>query len=125
MRRRPDLLLRFRLAHNAGCTVAEFNRRCSSREFTYWKAYYKLEPRGEQRFDLGIAQLAALVANMLQRGKRRKRFKVSDFVPNWDPVKRRNTPKMVLAKFALLAKAGYGKLTIHKGGQFDGNNRES
>lgn len=50
-------MLWFRLASLWGCTVAEAQERCTSREFGEWKAFYRLEPFGEERADWRIALL--------------------------------------------------------------------
>lgn len=44
-----------------------------------WQAYEQLEPFGEERADLRIAQLCALVANRT-RAKGERAFKVQDFM---------------------------------------------
>ena len=45
-----------------------------------WIEYARLEPFGEDRADLRIAQLAALVANAWLRKKGSRRYKVDDFM---------------------------------------------
>ena len=52
-------------------TVKEAQRRINSDEFGWWMAYDRIEPFGEERADLRIAQLCALIAN-INRSKKCK-----------------------------------------------------
>jgi len=56
--------------------VREAQKRCDSREFAEWQVEYQDRPWGEDRDDLRIAQLCALVA----RGLGDKKAKVSDWM---------------------------------------------
>jgi len=48
-------------------------------------AYYRLEPFGEERADVRSAIVAAVIANANRDAKKRKRpFKISDFIPQFD-----------------------------------------
>ena len=49
-----------------------------AREFAEWRAYYRLEPWGEDRGDLRTAILAWLLAPTLLRGPRQ--WRVKDFL---------------------------------------------
>ena len=58
----------------------------SSREFTEWLAYARLEPFGPEADDQRMAQLMALIANVSQDPKRRKvPFTPDDFMPRRGP----------------------------------------
>jgi len=58
----------------------------SSREFTEWLAYYRLEPFGADADDRRMAQLMALIANVNRDPKRRKQpWTPEDFLPNRAP----------------------------------------
>lgn len=50
-----------------------------ARLFNEWLAYYRVEPFGEERADLRIAQLTAVTANA-HRKKSAKPFKIQDFL---------------------------------------------
>lgn len=49
-----------------------------------WIEYAEMEPFGEERADLRIAQLAALFANAWLRKKGGKRYKIKDFMFEFD-----------------------------------------
>jgi hypothetical protein len=51
----------------------------SSREFAEWQAFFKTQPFGHERFDLGFAVVAATVANSAPREKP-SHFTVEDFL---------------------------------------------
>lgn len=58
----------------------------SSREFTEWLAYSRLEPFGPEADDQRIAQLMALIANVNRDPKRRKTpWTPEDFLPRRGP----------------------------------------
>jgi hypothetical protein len=53
----------------------------SSREFTEWLAYARLEPFGSEADDHRMAQLLALIANVNRDPRRRKRpYRPEDFL---------------------------------------------
>ncbi len=61
----------------------------SATELTQWMAYAAIEPFGERRADLRIAQLCALIANVNRDRKRRpKPFSIEDFLLFREPVER-------------------------------------
>ena len=67
-----------------GATVAELQRRMSSREFTEWAVYYELEPFGEERADLRAGIVASTVANTARDPKKRhKAFEPKEFMPQF------------------------------------------
>jgi hypothetical protein len=56
----------------------------SAMEYRQWQAYYGVEPFGSDRLDVGLAIVAATVANCAPfRKKGAKRAKVEDFIPEW------------------------------------------
>ena len=58
----------------------------SSREFTEWLAYSRLEPFGPEADDHRMAQLLALTANVNRDPKRRKTpWTPDDFLPQRGP----------------------------------------
>jgi len=59
--------------------VCEAQERIDSYEFSEWCAYFSLEPFGEERGDIRIAQLCALVANAV--GVKGRKSKPEDFMP--------------------------------------------
>lgn len=59
-------------------SVRRAQREINTPEFIEWMAYDRISPFGEERADWRLAQLTAIVANIL-RG-RGKRAKVSDFI---------------------------------------------
>ena len=58
----------------------------SSREFTEWLAYARLEPFGSEADDQRMAQLLALIANVNRDPARRRRpYTPEDFLPQRGP----------------------------------------
>ena len=58
----------------------------SSREFTEWLAYARLEPFGSEADDHRMAQLLALIANVNRDPARRRRpYAPADFLPQRGP----------------------------------------
>ena len=65
--------------------VAELLARTSSRELSEWMAFDAIEPLGDRRLDVLLASFMALFANANRDPKKRRRaFKVEDFLPQWD-----------------------------------------
>jgi hypothetical protein len=61
----------------------------SSREFSEWQAYFRLEPFGEDRADIRAALVASVVANVNRNPKKRpKAFAVKDFLLKFDQEQR-------------------------------------
>lgn len=56
----------------------------SSREFAEWGEFAKLEPFGEVRADVRSAMICKVIADV-NRGKGVKPYKVSDFMPRFEP----------------------------------------
>lgn len=80
-----------------GCPVREAQTRCTHAEFLEWCAFYSIQPWGEERADLRIAQLCSIVANVA-KGKKGRPFKPSEFMPRFGPARQN-------------AKAGFAALT--------------
>jgi hypothetical protein len=71
-------------------TVQELLARVSSRELSEWRAYFMLEPFGEERADMRAAIVASTVANTARDPKRRRRpFQASEFMPRFEWKKER------------------------------------
>lgn len=71
----------FRLALAFGVPVGELSERMTSAEFTYWCAFYQLEPFGCEVDDFRSAMVATVTANAAGGKKGGKPFKVSEFMP--------------------------------------------
>ena len=70
--------------------------RCNSRQYSEWRAYYEVEPWGEERADLRSAIIACTIANV-HRAKGRT-FAPSDFMPEFNkPIKERQTQAEMIA----------------------------
>jgi hypothetical protein len=69
--------------------VGELLSRMSSRELTEWEAFTRVEPIGEEREDIRIAILSALIANTSRDIKKKPDpFSPVDFIIDyWEPVK--------------------------------------
>ena len=59
--------------------MRELLGRLDSREFAEWMAFYRMDPWGEERADVRMAQLCAMYANV-NKGKRGKQYKIEDFM---------------------------------------------
>jgi hypothetical protein len=57
-------------------TVKELLERMDSRELTEWRAYYNIDPWGEERADLRQAQTSAIMASAFDK----KQWQVKDFM---------------------------------------------
>lgn len=68
--------------------------RCSPAELTEWKALYNLDPWGEERADLRVGMLTAMVGNALKRKGGRK-LRPQDFMLS-DRRGRKQTPQQML-----------------------------
>ncbi len=75
-------------------TVGELLNRANSRELTEWRAYYSLEPFGEERADLRAGIIAATIAN-IYRDKNTKAYKPVDFIPQFDKPKQQDWQSML------------------------------
>lgn len=71
----------FRLAAQFGRPVGELMESMSSAEFTYWLAFYSMEPFGYDIETWRAGMLAAATANTAGTKKGGKPFVPSDFIP--------------------------------------------
>ena len=86
----------FRLALALGMTVGELSNRMSSHELQEWIAYSLIEPFGEWRADLRAGIVASTIANV-NRGKGRRAYKATDFMPFERPQRKAQTPEEMKA----------------------------
>jgi hypothetical protein len=83
-----------------GCTVAELDERISFKELLEWNAFERLTGTldSRARADHHAALVASTIANA-NRGKRGRKFKMSDFMIKWDvtdPKSREQSPEQML-----------------------------
>lgn len=71
----------FRLASQLGSTVGELQERMSSEEFTYWLAYFGMEPWGYDIETWRMAMISATTANAAGPKKGGKPWRPADFIP--------------------------------------------
>lgn len=101
-----------------GKSLKECQRDVDSREFAYWKAWYRIEPFGEERADYRSAIIACTIANA-HRQKGRSAFKIDDFMPKFgDAATRQEDPKVLQAKMFQYAKQ-WNAYYESKGGKVD------
>lgn len=55
----------------------------SARELDEWVAFFELEPFGDTRGDIQMAQLCTLVAN-IARDRRQRAYRIKDFLLRWE-----------------------------------------
>ena len=75
-----------------------------SAEFSEWMAYYRMDPRGEERADLRAGIVAATVANAA-RGRKSRTFKPKDFMPDFEKAAEASDWLTQKAKFKAFARA--------------------
>lgn len=68
----------------------------TSAQFAEWMAYSRLEPWGEERDDLRTGIVASTMAN-INRGKSRKPYKPTDFMPSFEPISEEELAARMLA----------------------------
>ena len=90
-----------RLASHLKMTVREAQDRIDAREYALWRAYYEIEPFGEERADLRAAIIAMTIANVF-RGRGRS-YKAEDFMPDFDRRVRRQTNEQMWAILCVVA----------------------
>lgn len=71
----------FRLAAQFGKPVGELIEQMSSHEFTYWIAYYSMEPFGYEIESWRAGMQAAATANTAGTKKGGQKFTPADFIP--------------------------------------------
>lgn len=70
----------------------------SSAQLAEWMAYEQIEPWGESRADLRLGIMASTVANIF-RGKDKKRaYKLTDFMPSFEPYDEERERARILEK---------------------------
>jgi hypothetical protein len=58
-------------------------RNLTAKQFFEWEAFDSMDPIGDERFDLLIASVVAMIANV-NRGKDQKAFTLQDATLKWD-----------------------------------------
>jgi hypothetical protein len=78
-------------------TVADLDNRLSSSELAEWIAFERITgPLGRRRNDIQAATIAATIANS-NRGKKGKKFKMSDFLIPYGEEERKSPDQMLAA----------------------------
>jgi hypothetical protein len=97
----PERLFQFRLALALGYAHPDIlMRQLSVDEYDEWKAYYMIEPFGEEAAYFRNGQLACAIINP-QLKKGRTPFKPSDFMPQIEKLKRKLMEPVQVAKIHL------------------------
>ena len=95
----------FRLSLTLGKTVNELEHTLGSGELSEWKAYYSIEPFGQERDNWNTAMVAATVANY--SGKLKVAKNIDDFMYIHPQIKRdKETQKTLLIMQAMAKKNG-------------------
>jgi hypothetical protein len=102
------------LALALGMTVAQLLRSIDSRELTEWFEYYRLEPFGEGRADLRAGIVASTTANVW-RGKGSRPFLPKDFMPNFEPKKKKPQTADEMKEIAKAWNAVFGGEVVRRG----------
>jgi hypothetical protein len=76
-------------------TVRGLLKTIDAKELEEWKAFYNIEPFGEERQDIRAAMICCTLANV-NRGKNQTAYKISDFLLRFDP-KPEQTPEEMKA----------------------------
>lgn len=85
----------------------------SSREFSEWMAYYRLEPWGPERIELAIGILSSLTANV-HRDPKAKAYEPQDFIAKWGQAEERQTVEQHVQLVHMLHEAFGGTLTTSR-----------
>lgn len=94
-------------------SVARAQQEISSKEFSEWVAYNKIDPFGQDRNDLGAAIISATVCNV-NRSKGSRPYKPADFMPDFGNQKRaEQTCEQQIAMLKNFAKKHNRKLNKH------------
>jgi hypothetical protein len=92
-------MMAHRLALATGCLhPTDILEQLTSRELSQWTAYYNLAPFGQDHTDWLLAQLAAVLVNVM--GSRKSQYSPSDFLPLYRP-----PPQSPEAMFAVVRSA--------------------
>ena len=90
-------------------TVAELLARISAAELTDWLAFERIAgPLGPDRADVQAGIVASTIANV-NRGKRGRKYKPADFIPQWSRPGAR-TPQQMRTKLIELTRRFGGKI---------------
>lgn len=89
----------------------------SGREFMEWMAYAEIEPFGEERADLRMAILAALIANVHRDPEKTKPFGPEDFMPRFDGAGRKEVPALDKAQAIAAIRSYFLAMVKASGGQ--------
>ena len=92
----------FRLSLALGRTVSELEQTLGSGELTEWKAYYSIEPFGQERDNWNTAMVAATVANY--SGKVKIAKNIDDFMLIHPKIKKDKETKKTLLMMQAMAK---------------------
>lgn len=87
--------------------MRELMDRVDSHDFTLYQAYDRLDPFGNERFDL----IGGIICDTLAKLKRVKNTKPGDFMVDWgaEP-KKRKTPKQMYNMFKMFCASTGGKV---------------
>lgn len=89
-------------------TVADLDSRLDSAELTEWMAFERMTgPLGRRRHDIQAATIAATIANA-NRGKKGRKFKMTDFLIPYGE-QNRKTPEQMLSTIKGLNRAMGGE----------------
>ena len=76
----------FKLALALSRPIKQLMREIDSEEFSWWLAYYKVDPFGPERDDLRSAIQSQLLANINRDTKKKPTpFTIKDFMPDFNP----------------------------------------
>ena len=84
-------------------SVRKAQKEINAAEFAEWVAYYSLDPFGEERADLRIAQLDAIIATV--NAPKGRRFRPKDFMFDFTKHGRRMGQNEIAQQLMLFAKA--------------------
>ncbi len=84
------------------------------RIFAGWMTYANVEPFGEERADLRAGIVASVVANAMGRKKGQKPFEPKQFMPRFEP-KRKKTPDELFARIKAINWMFGGKFVDRRG----------
>lgn len=90
-------------------SIQEAQEKINYAEFKYWKAFDRISPVGDERFDYLFASLSSLLANInLPKGK--TQFKIKDFLLQWGSGSSGQSQKEMETLLFSFAKAHNNKL---------------
>lgn len=104
-------------------TVSELLSRVSSRELSEWRAYYGLEPFGEDRADLRAGIVASTMANVFRKSGTNP-YKAQDFMPKFGKEKQDWREQLELVKSINAALGGTYGDDRQPDSEPDGENRQ-